>query len=105
MNLIDRDELREKLERHDEFRLVMALSARSSANKRIPTSLSFDTARAALDELDRDEEIVVYCGGVYCAESIYAYYRLERAGYRHVRRYAGGIPDWEEAGPPLERCA
>ena len=105
MNLIDRDELREKLERHDEFRLVMALSARSSANKRIPTSLSFDTAAAALDELDPDTEIVVYCGGAYCVESIYAYYRLERAGFTHVRRYAGGIPDWEEAGFPLERCA
>jgi rhodanese-related sulfurtransferase len=105
MNLIDRDELREKLERHDEFRLVMALPARSSANKRIPTSLNFDTAVAALRELACDEEIVVYCGGEYCAESIYAYYRLERAGYTHVRRYAGGIPDWEEAGLPLERCA
>ena len=102
MNLIDRDELREKLERHDEFRLVMALPARSNANKRIPTSVSADTA---LDDLDPNEEIVVYCGGAYCAESIYAYYRLERAGFTRVRRYAGGIPDWEEAGFPLERCA
>jgi rhodanese-related sulfurtransferase len=105
MNLIDRDELREKLERHDEFRLVMALPARSSANKRIPTSLGLDTFRAGLEKLDRDEEIVVYCGGEYCAASIYAYYRLERAGFTHVRRYPGGIPDWEEAGFPLERCA
>ena len=101
MNLIDRDELREKLERHDEFMLVMALPAHSSANKRIPTSLNL----AALHGLDPDEEIVVYCGGEYCAESIYAYYRLERAGFTRIRRYAGGIPDWEEAGFPLERCA
>ena len=105
MNLIDRDELREKLERHDEFRLVMTLPARSNANRRIPTSVSVDTAGDALDKLDPDEEIVVYCGGAYCAESIYAYYRLERAGFTHVRRYAGGVPDWEEAGLPLERCA
>jgi hypothetical protein len=35
MNLIDRAELREKLERHDEFRLVMTLPARSYATKRI----------------------------------------------------------------------
>ena len=105
MNLISRDELREKLERHDEFRLVMTLPARSNANRRIPTSVSVDPAGDALDGLDPDEEIVVYCGGAYCAESIYAYYRLERAGFTHVRRYAGGIPDWEEAGLPLERCA
>jgi rhodanese-related sulfurtransferase len=105
MNLIDRDELHEKLERHDEFRLVMALPARSSANKRIPNSLGLDAFRVGLEKLDRDEEIVVYCGGKYCPASIYAYYRLERAGFTHVRRYAGGIPDWEEAGFPLERCA
>ena len=105
MNLIDRDELREKLERHDEFRLVMALPARSNANRRIPTSVSVDTAGNALDGLDPDEEIVVYCGGAYCAASIYAYHQLERAGYRRVRRYAGGIPDWEDAGLPLESCA
>jgi rhodanese-related sulfurtransferase len=102
MNLIDRDELRAKLERHDEFRLVMTLPARSNANKRIPTTVSADSA---FDDLDPNEEIVVYCGGAYCPASIYAYYRLERAGFTHVRRYAGGIPDWEEAGFPLERCA
>jgi hypothetical protein len=26
---------------------------------------------------------------------------LVRHGYRHVRRYAGGMLDWEEAGYPL----
>ena len=28
--------------------------------------------------------------------------RLEAAGYINVRRYAGGIPDWEDAKYPLE---
>jgi rhodanese-related sulfurtransferase len=27
---------------------------------------------------------------------------LVRHSYKHVRRYAGGILDWEEAGYPLE---
>ena len=50
----------------------------------------------------KDTEIVVYCADAQCSASIYAYYSLERAGYRRVRRYPGGIADWEAAGYPLE---
>jgi rhodanese-related sulfurtransferase len=27
---------------------------------------------------------------------------LREAGYQNVRRYSGGLSDWEEAGLPLE---
>jgi 3-mercaptopyruvate sulfurtransferase SseA len=101
MNLITRDELYRKLERGDDFKLVMTLSHFAFEAKRIPTSLHFDEA---VSRLDRCDEIVVYCGDVHCAASIRAYRRLERAGYRYVRRYAGGIADWEEAGSPLDRA-
>ena len=30
------------------------------------------------------------------------YQILERNGYKKIRRYAGGLQDWEEAGYPLE---
>ena len=102
MNLISRDELRRKLERGDEFKLVMTLSAYAFDTKRIPTSLRFETVEKALAVLDPAEEIVVYCADVYCAASIYAYRLLEREGYTRVRRYTGGVADWEEAGFPLE---
>jgi len=100
MNLITGDELHRKLERGDDFRLVMTLSRFAFEATRIPTSLHFDDAASGLDRCD---EIVVYCGDIHCAASIRAYRRLERAGYRRARRYAGGIADWEEAGYPLER--
>ncbi len=102
MKLISREELRQKLERADDVKLVMTLSAFAHASKRIPTSLHFDTVGEALAVLDPDDEIVVYCGDVHCAASIYAYRLLEREGYTRVRRYAGGIADWEAAGYPLE---
>jgi rhodanese-related sulfurtransferase len=102
MKLIDRRELREKLERGDEFRLVMTLSELAYRAKHIPTSVCFETIGDALDVLDRADEIVVYCADAHCAASIYAYRFLEREGYADVRRYAGGIADWEEAGYPLE---
>ena len=102
MNLISREELRRKLDRGDEFKLVMTLSAFAYRSKHIPRSLYFETVDEAVAALDRDEEIVVYCADVYCAASIYAYRFLEREGFTRVRRYAGGVADWEEAGYPLE---
>ena len=43
---------------------------------------------------------MVYCTNVNCA-SIMAYNLLVQHGYGDVRRYAGGLDDWEEAGYPL----
>jgi rhodanese-related sulfurtransferase len=102
MKLITRDELRRKMERGDEFKLVMTLPALAYSAKHIPRSCCFETVGEALARLDPAEEIIVYCADVHCAASIYAYRLLERAGYSRVRRYAGGVGDWEEAGYPLE---
>ena len=102
MRLITRDELRAKLRRGDDFRLVMTLPEHAFRAKHIPRSLHFPTLDDAVAELDPSEEVVVYCADAHCAASIYAYRHLEREGYAHVRRYAGGIADWEAAGYPLE---
>jgi len=102
MNLITREELRRKLQRGDEVQLVMALPAHAYRVKRIPGSRHFETIGEALEALDPEEEIVLYCATVYCPASIYAYALLEREGYEHVSRYAGGIADWEAAGYPVE---
>jgi 3-mercaptopyruvate sulfurtransferase SseA len=34
--------------------------------------------------------------------SVALYQLLERNGYRNVRRFAGGLQAWQEAGYPLE---
>jgi rhodanese-related sulfurtransferase len=101
MRLISRDALLAKLERGDDFRLLMVLSANAYEAKHIPGSLHFATWQDALAALDPSEEIVVYCAGEYCAASIRFYVLLERNGYTRVRRYAGGLADWEGAGYPI----
>ena len=101
MNLITREELQTKLKTADDFKLVMTLPTPAYREKHIPGSVCVETVAEALDVLDREDEIVVYCADVYCASSIYAYYALEREGYRRIRRYAGGVADWEDAGFPL----
>ncbi len=105
MNLIGREELKEKLDRRDDFKLVMAYTDWAYRMKHIPGSIHIPIPVKAVDRLDElklDDEIVVYCSGQDCAASKMSYHILKARGYTNVRRYAGGIYDWEEAGYPLE---
>ena len=101
---IDRDELRRRLDADDpRFKLVMTLGAWEFRTKHIPGSLHFEDAATMLSALHRDDDVVVYCTNPPCLASVAAYHRLVQEGYPNVRRYAGGIEDWESAGLPLAR--
>jgi rhodanese-related sulfurtransferase len=102
MNLISRDELKEKLDRGDDFKLVMVLGDWAFQAKHIPGSINVSRIQDAVRTLDVDDEIVVYCSDEACVASQAAYRLLERRGYKNFRRYAGGLSDWEDAGYPLE---
>jgi 3-mercaptopyruvate sulfurtransferase SseA len=77
MKLISREELKEKLDRGDKFKLVNALGEWAFNAKHIPGSINISKIEDARKFLDPK-------------------------GYSKVRRYAGGIVDWEQAGYPLE---
>ena len=102
MNMISREELKEKLDRRDNFKLVMVLDDWQFRAKHIPGSFNIPTPETVGEMLDPDEEIVVYCSSEDCAASKHAYGILEACGYMKVRRLAAGIAGWEEAGYPLE---
>lgn len=102
MNLISREELKEKLDRGDDFKLVMALGDWAYRAKHIPGSLNISRIEDAGKALNVDDEIVVYCSDEACVASRAAYQILVNRGYKNVRRYAGGLSDWEDAGYPLE---
>lgn len=100
---IDRAALQAKVAaREPRFKLVMSLGDWEFRAKHIPGSLHFRDAPEMLGALRKDDEIVVYCTNPPCLASLTAYQRLVKEGYTRVRRYAGGIEDWESAGLPLE---
>ncbi len=99
---IEREELRQKLARGDRLKLVMSLDEPAFLAKRIPGSIHFNTPAELLAGLRKDDEIVVYCSNPVCLASLAVYHRLADHGYTNVRRYAGGLVDWEDAGLPLE---
>lgn len=103
MNLISREELKAKLDRNDSFKLVMVMGDWQYQAKHITGSINIsspDDPQART--LEKDDDIVVYCSNEACAASRYAYQAMTDLGFTNVRRYAGGIADWEAAGYPLE---
>jgi rhodanese-related sulfurtransferase len=102
MRLISAQELKEKLERGDPLKLVNALGDWEYRAAHIPGSLHFATPEETLRTLGRDEEIVVHCSNPSCGASVALYQLLERNGYRNLRRLAGGLQAWQQAGYPLE---
>jgi rhodanese-related sulfurtransferase len=99
---ITREELWEKLQRGDDFKLIMALNRWAFEAKHIPGSIHFDTPAELYAAVAPDDEVVVYCSHVDCLSSVAMYRELVRRGYTNVRRYSGGLLDWEDAGLPLE---
>lgn len=51
----------------------------------------------------KDEEIIVYCGGPKCPQSLQAAQKLMDLGYTNVKAYEGGLEEWKNAGNKIER--
>jgi rhodanese-related sulfurtransferase len=82
--------------------MVMVLGDWQFRAMHIPGSLNISAPEIAHELLHLDDEIVVYCSNPACAASVIAFNQLTAHGYKNVRRYAGGISDWEESGYPVE---
>jgi rhodanese-related sulfurtransferase len=108
MREISRAELKERMDRRGNLKLVFTLgewqynTAHIPGSLNLPCSLRLYQSEDAFKDLEADDEIVVYCSNKSCFSSISVYYLLEKRGYKNVRRYAGGLLDWEEANYPLE---
>jgi len=99
---IDRETLRARLARGDDFALVMAGHDWAFRAKHIPKSTHFEKDQDAFASLALDDDIVVYCSNVDCRASQALIKKLRDHGYRNLAHYRGGLIDWEEAGLPLE---
>jgi rhodanese-related sulfurtransferase len=103
---IGRDELREKIDRGDEFVLIDALAPMSFARSHLPGAINLPPEW--VDERGPGRipafgtEVVVYCSGPTCDSSVIVGERLLELGYRNVRHYVDGKSGWMKASLPLE---
>ncbi len=104
MKTISAEELKDKMERGDEFTLVNVLSEKQFRKEHIPNSINIPLGEIGRrqDELDPKEEIIVYCKNFECEASPKAAKKLEKLGFEEIVDYEGGIEDWKRKGYPVE---
>ena len=61
-------------------------------------SIPLDTIEHGIVGVQRNAEIVTYCGGPQCSQSTAAARRLIALGYTNVRAYHDGLSGWKAAG-------
>lgn len=54
------------------------------------------------NEVPVDQSLVVYCSGYGCEDSFLLAQHLMAVGYADVRVFEGGLPEWQDAGLPVE---
>jgi len=101
MNIISREELKQKLDNGDNFKLCCTLKKSQFDALHIPGSVHVDSPESAMKHLLLEDDIIVYCSDIDCSASRLAYRLLIDNGYKNVRRYEGGLADWQKAGYDL----
>ncbi len=99
---IAREELKAKLDRGDDFKLVMVMERWHFEAQHIPGSILAESNKQAMELLSPEDEVVCYCSHSACSTSRRAAKLLEKAGYQNVWHFDGGLREWKEAGYPLE---
>lgn len=59
--------------------------------------------QASLDGVTAEKSIVIYCEGIGCELSFFLGRELQAAGYKNIRIFYGGYPEWQQAGLPIEK--
>jgi rhodanese-related sulfurtransferase len=67
-----------------------------------PGSINVNKLQQAQEHLDLDDDIVVYCPDTNYLASRAAYHYLTSNGFTNVRRFSGGLAEWQAAGLPLK---
>ena len=105
MKTITREELKEKMDRGDDFVLVEALSQKHYRSSHLPGAINLpyefvDEAEKVVP--DKRTEIVVYCMNPDCVASAQEARELEEMGYERVLHYRAGKQDGIRAGLRVE---
>lgn len=107
VTIIERDELKRKIERHESYVLLETLSPEHFRHAHLPGARNAppDRIRELAPVLipDKNTEVVTYCGGPTCHASAKAAQVLIELGYTNVRHYVGGKQEWTSAGLPVEK--
>jgi len=93
-------------------RFLDARRTAAYATGHIPGALSLPVWEDGVDEkvalvdsgtADRDLPVVIYCAGGGCEDSHLLARKLWMLGFKNLRIFAGGFPEWEARGWPVAK--
>ena len=102
MSAINKDELLTRIKSKD----VIVIDVRpeeeyKSGHIKGAVSIPLSELKSRLNEIPANQEIVAYCRGPYCVLAPDAIKILRGNGYNALR-FDEGLPEWKEAGLPVE---
>jgi rhodanese-related sulfurtransferase len=106
MQTIARDELKARIDRGDDTKVVEVLAENQYRQGHLPTAINVPLGEdfdSGIENAvpDKNQEVVVYCASKECTASPKAARRMDELGYKRVLDYEEGKADWREAGLPL----
>ena len=107
MNTLTAKQLKEMLDRKEDFLLINTLDEKDFAKTRIPGSINIPQSkenfvqRVEEEAGQKDRTIVVYCASEQCESSPKGAKKLEDAGFSNVFDFEAGAEGWRQAGQGL----
>ena len=102
--MISINDLVKKFKDNDKFVLVDARSREDYEKSHLPGALSVpvEDVRDYAGRLDKNEQVITYCGSFQCQASTAAAKEFMGLGFKNVLDYKGGIKEWTENHYPTE---
>jgi rhodanese-related sulfurtransferase len=108
MQTISTKQLKTMRDEHEDVPVINVLSSEDFQREHIPDSRNIPVGDDAFASKVEDavggksKPVIVYCASTDCDASPKAAQKLEKAGFRKVYDYEGGMKAWREAGLPIE---
>ena len=107
MKNIKADECKKMCQENPNCKCINVLPEEDFEKEHIPNSINIPVEEEDfLDQIknqniNKNDQIIVYCASNECPASTEAAKKLEKAGYKNVCDFKGGMQEWREAGNPV----
>ena len=104
MKTLTKEQVEQKFGDNDDTLLINVLPREKFLKEHIPGSINIDANASDFirqfekKAADKNQMVIVYCAGFDCEASTKAAEKLERAGYKKVFDFKGGLEEWREKG-------
>ena len=96
---ISADELKRRMDAHDDYLLVDLMPPGQYLLLHIPGAINIplDSLHEVIEYLPHDKDIILYCTNEKCEFSHVGAKKLELHGFDNVLIFGGGLASWEDA--------